>query len=119
MPFILNTKFPIESLGCVHNNISVVDYRLKVKRGTVVEIEYTVFIDFHIYEQESIEIVSNYSIGKTLDFSRFDFQIYIAKPNETMWELCKRIKITHEEIHKLNKNLPLVMEGGERIIVKR
>lgn len=64
-------------------------------------------------------MVDNLSIGKALDFGMFDYQIFIAKPDETMWDLCKRIKINPDEIGKYNPNLPLVMTGGEKVIVKR
>ncbi|MBO5955148.1 MAG: hypothetical protein J6Q13_04215 [Clostridia bacterium] len=119
IPYIINTKISAEVLGCVHSDISLVDTRLKVKRGTIIEVEYTLFISLDIYEKETHEMIDSFKIGKQLDFSKYDFQIFIAKPNETIWELCKRIKISPDEIHQHNKNLPLIMEGGEKVIIKR
>jgi len=58
-------------------------------------------------------------MGKPLNFGDYDFQIFIAKQGETLWELCKRIKIAPNEINKLNKDLPLIMEGGEKVIIRR
>ena len=95
------------------------DSKTKVKRGTIVEVEHSLFITLAIYEKETHDIVDGFTIGKQLDFSKYDFQIFIAKPNESMWELCKRIKISPDEIHKYNKDLPMIMEGGERIVIKR
>ena len=119
LPFIINTKIPISVIGCVHTNISILDSRVKVKRGTIIEIEYSLFCSIFIYEKETCEIVDNYTLGKPLDFSKYDYQIFLAKPNETMWELCKRIKISPENISQYNKDLPLIMQGGEKIIIKR
>ena len=119
IPFIIDTKISAESMGCLHHTISVVDSRVKVKRGTIIELEYSLFIHIALYEKETREIVDNYTIGKQLDFSKYDIQIFIAKPNETMWELCKRIKISPDDITKYNKDLPLIMEGGEKIVIKR
>lgn len=119
VPFIVNTKISTESLGFIHSNVSVMDSKTKVKRGTIVEVEHSLFITLTIYEKETHEIVDGFTIGKQLDFSKYDFQIFIAKPNESMWELCKRIKISPDEIHKYNKDLPMIMEGGERIVIKR
>ena len=118
-PFIIDTKIPAETLGCVHHSISVVDSKVKIKRGTIIEMEYTLFINLTVYEKESHEIVDSFSIGKPLDFSKYDFQIFVGKPNESMWELCKRIKIAPDEIHRYNKDLPLVLNGGEKIVIKR
>lgn len=119
IPFIINTKIQTETLDCVHSDVSILDNKTKVKRGTIIEMEYALFISLNVYEKESRDIVDNFNIGKPLDFSKYDFQIYLGKPNETLWELCKRIKISPNDIHKHNKDLPLVMQGGEKIIIKR
>ena len=119
MPFIINTKISAETLGCVHSSISIIDSRVKVKRGTIIELEYSLFINLTIYDKASYEIVDTYKVGKSLNYGDYDYQIFIAKPNESMWELCKRCKISLNDITKYNKDLPLVCVGGEKIIIKR
>lgn len=119
IPFVINTKIPAETLGCVHSNVSVVDSRVKVKRGTIIEFEYSLFICLTIFEKETHEMIDNFTIGKPLSFGDYDYQIFIAKPNETIWELCKRIKISPNDISKYNKDLPLICVGGEKVIIKR
>ena len=119
IPFVINTKVSAQKFGCIHSNVSIIDSKIKVKRGTIIEAEYCLFIDFYNYEKETYEIVDTFTIGKQIDKSKYDFQIYIAKPNETMWELCKRIRISPDEIKNYNADLPLIMNGGEKIIIKR
>ncbi len=119
VPFIVNTKIEKQNTGFSHSNVTVVDTKLKVKRGTIIEIDYSLFITLSLLERENHEIVDSFKIGKQLDFSKYDFQIFIAKQGESLWDLCKRIKISPNEIHKHNKNLPMIMEGGEKIIIKR
>ena len=119
IPFIINTKISASALDCLNSNISIVDSKIKVKRGTNIEVEYSLFISLTLYEKETCEIVDNLVVGKALDFSKYDYQIFLAKPQETTWDLCKRIKVYPNELSKLNKGLPLVMEGGEKIIIKR
>ena len=119
IPFIINTKLEAETLGCVHSEIFVVDCKIKVKRGTIIEVEYSVFSTSVLFEKEEHEMIDNFTIGKQLDFSKYDFQIFVAKPNETTWELCKRIKISPNDISKYNKDLPPVMVGGEKVVIKR
>ena len=118
-PFIINTKIQAEKLDGIHVDITVIDNRVKVKRGTIVEMEYSLFANLSIYEKCEQEMVDNLTIGKQLDFSKYDFQIFIAKQNESIWDLCKRIKISPNDIYKYNKELPLVMQGGEKIVIKR
>ena len=119
MPFIINGKQQTATLGSVHAEIHIVDCRIKAKRGTILEVEYTLFIDLKIHDKDSFEMINNFSLGKVLDFSKYDYQIFIAKQGETMWDLCKRIKISPDDILNQNKNLPLVMDGGEKIVIKR
>ncbi len=119
LPFVVDTDIMFENIDCLHSAVSVVNNNVKVKRGTILEIEYALCYNVCLYEKESHEIVDNIVLGKALDNSAYDFQIYLTKPNETMWDVCKRIKISVEELEKYNKNLPLVMEGGEKIVVKR
>lgn len=118
-PFILNTKIESDALGCVHNNIYIVDNRIKVKRGTVLEVEYTILLNLTIFEKAKYNIVENFTMGKPLNLSNYDYQIFIAKQGESLWDLCKRIKISLNDIHQYNNNLPPIMNGGEKVIIKR
>lgn len=119
LPFVINTKIKLDQLDCIHSCINILDNKIKVKRGTVIEFDYSVSIMINIYQKDSKEIIDNMVIGKPLDYSTVDYQIFIAKPNESVWDLCKRIKISPDDISKYNKNLPLIMEGGEKIVIKR
>lgn len=119
LPFVINTKIALEKAYCTHSSATILDCRTRVKRGTIIELEYSLCLTVCSYKKEEMEMIDNVTIGKSLDFGAVDFQIFIAKPNETMWDLCKRIKARVEDVSRYNKDLPLVMEGGEKIIIKR
>lgn len=119
VPFLINTKQPLETLNCFNNIVSILDNRVKVKRGTVIEIEYTLFLSMTCYEKAVYAMVDNFKIGKALNLNKYDFQIFVAKQGETLWDLCKRIKISPTDINKNNKDLPLIMNGGEKIVIRR
>ncbi len=118
-PFVLNTKLEMVSVENIHCDIHVLDCKIKVKRGTIIEIEYLIQINVHHHLKEKKTLIDSISVGNPIDFSGYDFQIYLAKPNETIWELCKRIKISPDKLNEINKNLPPIMNGGEKIIIKR
>lgn len=118
-PFVINTKHPSSEIKNGNIQLSVMDCKTRVKRGIVIEIEYTLQISYCNLTSNSEEIVSNITFGKQLDFSMYDYQIFIAKPSETKWDICKRIKTFPDELNKLNPNLPDIFEGGEKIIIKR
>jgi len=119
LPFVLNSKVEMEELLDTHAQIDMLDCKVKVKRGTIVEFEYDVEICLNVYSKERKKMIDGISIGKEFNLGGYDYQIYLAKQGETMWELCKRIKISPEKLTQTNKNLPPVMNGGERIIIKR
>lgn len=119
LPFVLDSKINVSELNCAKTNILVKDCKTKVKRGTIIEIEYAVTIKVANYTKKEIELVDNYTLGKPLDFSKYDYQIFLAHQNETIWELAKRINISIDELCSYNKNLPTIMLGNEKVIVKR
>ena len=118
-PFIVNTKITASAFGCVNSSATVIDTRLKVKRGTIIDVESTLFVTTTVYVKESHTMVDGVTIGKALELNKYDFQIFLTKPNETTWDLCKRIKISPDELNKLNKDLPAIMTGTERVIIRR
>ena len=119
VPFVVKTKILCEDLACINSKISIIDHKTKIKRGTNIELEYSIFLNVCLYQKESCEFVDGFKVGKKLDFSKYDYQIFIAKQNETLWDICKRVKVSPNDLTKFNKDLPLVMEGGEKIIIKR
>ncbi|MBR1988795.1 MAG: DUF3794 domain-containing protein [Clostridia bacterium] len=119
IPFILDTKSNKDVLETNKAELLVKECKTKVKRGTIVEFEYNVIINITHYSSSKLKFIDNYTLGKSLDFSKYDYQIYLSKPNETIWELSKRICITPEDLCLYNKDLPSIMTGNEKIIVKR
>lgn len=119
LPFVINTKIQLEKLDCVNLKLDIVDSRFKVKRGTLVEFEYFICLYVCLYVKDEVELVDAIAIGKPLEFGNYDYQIFIGKPEETTWEVCKRTKTSPEQLKQTNPNLPLVLSGGEKIIIKR
>lgn len=119
IPFVINSKIKMDKLDCAHHAINVTDCKIRSKRGTILDVQYTVCINMCAFIRESKTMVDNITLGKMLDYGDIDYQIFLAKPNETIWELCKRIRIHPDEISKYNKDLPLVMTGGEKVVIKR
>ena len=118
-PFSVNTKIKMNDLCCVHSSANVLNCKVKIRRGTIIELEYDLEISVCVFSKQTTDMVGNVTKGKLLNFSNYDYQIFLAKPGETLWELCKRTKTNRDNLLSLNKSLPLVMNGGEKIIVKR
>ena len=119
VPFIVDTKIQTENSNFCNENLNILDCKIKIKRGTIIEVEYAVEMCIHSFNKDQRMMINNVTKSKEINFGNYDYQIYLAKPGETRWELCKRIKISLEQLELTNKNLPLVMNGGEKIIIKR
>ncbi len=119
IPFVVNLNIDATENPLISVTPNVCDYKIRVKRGTIIELDYSLRFNVSIYNKQEQEILDNIKIGKGFDFSNYDYQIFIAKPEETLWDLSKRIKILPDDLTNLNPNLPSIMQGGERIIIKR
>ncbi|MCQ2555724.1 MAG: DUF3794 domain-containing protein [Clostridia bacterium] len=119
LPFVINTKQGMEQNATYHVTARLVDTKFKVKRGTVVELEYSIKILVCAHNQSSVQMIDSFTLGKATDYSNYDYQIFVAKQGETRWDLCKRIKISPDALEETNKDLPLVLQGGEKVIIKR
>ncbi|MBR4998612.1 MAG: DUF3794 domain-containing protein, partial [Clostridia bacterium] len=52
VPFGINTKINVNNLNFCHSNISVEDSKIKIKRGTIIETEYCLFISITLCNKE-------------------------------------------------------------------
>lgn len=119
IPFILNTKIELEHTEDINYQIYVCDCKIKVKRGTIIEVDYSIQIVLNCYTKHRKSIIDSVALGSKLNLKEYDYQIYLSHSGETMWELCKRIKISPEKLAETNKDLPLVMTGNEKVVIKR
>lgn len=119
VPFVINSKIKMDKIDSSHHSISITDCKVRAKRGTIIDVQYSLSINFCAYIIDSKPMVDNITIGKPIEYGDIDYQIFLAKPNESVWELCKRIHIHPDDLPKYNKDLPLIMNGGEKVIIKR
>ncbi len=119
LPFIINTNIKMEKPDCLHISVNITDENAKVKRGTIIALDYSLEICLNHYTSETRQLVDNFTLNAPINFGDYDYQIFIAKPNETMWDICKRIKVSPDNISNCNPNLPQTFLGGEKVIIKR
>lgn len=120
IPFILTHK--LEEFGetaCTHFEIVPVSSKAKAKRGSVLDIDFEINVCGHIYTQESRTVLENIKFGKQISYGDVAFQIYIIQPEEDMWHLCKRIRISPNELLKTNKDLVEPFKAGDKVVVYR
>ncbi len=120
IPFII--KQAVDSDSAVeygHFAIVPLSARAKIKRGSIIDLDYEIAVCGHIYVKENREILENIKFGKAYDYGDIAFQIYVIKPNEDMWSLCKRIKTSPTELLKTNKDLTEPLKAGDKVVIYR
>ena len=120
LPYSISVKHDLQDEICgMHFNMIPVSCKCKIKRGNTLMVDCELCVTGNIYTQKNIELIDNVKYGTALNYGDVAFQVYIAKPNETSWDLCKRLHITPEQLADSNKDCPATYIGGEKILVYR
>ena len=120
LPYSISIKQELNNDTCgVRLNITPVSCKCKIKRGNTLMVDYEICVTGSIYTTRQFELIDNVKYGKALNYGDVAFQIYIAHNNESVWDLCKRLNITKEQLLEFNGEVPTSYLGGEKIIVYR
>jgi len=120
VPYMVNVKnnFP-DNICAIKLSTSPSSCKCKIKRGNTLIIDCELIINGCTYSMIQAQLIDNVKYNKPISYGDIAFQIYLAYPNETNWELCKRLHITREQLAEYNKENPDTYQGGEKIIVYR
>ncbi len=120
VPFILKQTTPeINCEKCiVVPDICIKSNKAKIKRGNTLDIDFSISCNTQIFATKNYKCLSKATPAKPIE-DKCSMQIFITKPNENMWELCKRTKTSAEDIYKYNKNLTNPLKENEKIIIYR
>ena len=120
LPFSINIKQEVsDELCALHLSIIPINCKCKIKRGNTLMIDYELHINGTAYIKNETDLIVNVKYGKTLNYGDIAFQIYVAQPNESCWDLCKRLHTTQDKLSEYNKENPVTYQGGEKVIVYR
>jgi len=120
LPYSINLKQDIQGDVCGMQLLATpVSCKCKIKRGNALMIDYELCVSGSVYTISQISLIENIKYGKDFEYGDIAFQVYVARPNENMWELCKRLHITQEQLIEYNKETPTNYVGGEKVVVYR
>lgn len=120
LPYAINIKQELDGELCaLHLSAVPTNCRCKIKRGNTLMIDYELCIGGNAYVKNQVELIDNVKYGKAINYGDIAFQIYLARANESCWDLCKRLHVTQDKLCEYNKENPAIYQGGEKIIVYR
>ena len=120
LPYSINIKCDLKDKVCgMHFAVIPVVCKCKIKRGNTLIVDCELCVSGNVYTNKDVQLIDSMKIGSTINYGDIAFQVYIAKPNETSWDLCKRLHITPEQLACYNKDCPTSYVGGEKVLVYR
>lgn len=91
----------------------------RVKRDREIEVNLTLGIQACEYTECEAEYICEVELGAEKEQNTSALSLYIVSDGDEMWDVCKALTATPEEILKQNPTLTLPLADGERIIYFR
>ena len=120
LPYSINIKQELRDEICAMRLcVTPIACKSKIKRGNTLVVDYELCVSGCAYTKNQVQLIDNVKYGQSLNYGDVAFQIYVARANESCWDVCKRLHITPEKLMECNKENPAIYLGGEKIIVYR
>lgn len=115
--------FSFEKTGDYGDNLTacclVERVSAKARRGTDIDIDASVGIMLSSYCEGASSYVAEVVAGAEKEQNTAAISLYIAQEGDTMWELCKALTATPDEIMGQNPALTVPLKEGERVVYFR
>lgn len=99
---------------CVVESVSA-----KARRGSEIDVDATVGILLTCYRTAQAEYISAVEVGAEKEQNTSALSLYIASEGDEMWDVCKALTATPEEVMKQNPALTTPLNAGDRVIYFR
>lgn len=103
----------------VISQIVLGDINIKNKRGKELEILAEVKVNYDIIKPSISAITTNISVGEEKPQKDYSLEIYLAKENQTLWDIAKELNVSSSDLVLQNSDLTLPLSSGEKIIAYR
>ena len=98
--------------------VSVIDVNVKIKNNTA-EINLLLGFEIASYLDTSLSYISNVEIGEERPVNTSGLSMYVAKDGDTMWDVCKALTATPEQILSQNPTLTFPLKQCDKVIYFR
>lgn len=103
----------------VISEICLGDINVKNKRGKELEILAEVKVNYDIIKNKISAITSKIEIGEEKMPKDYALEIYLAKENQTLWDIAKELNVSTSDLVAQNSELTLPITNSEKIIAYR
>ncbi len=95
------------------------DINVKARHGKELEILCELKLNYSIASQCVSSITTQITLGEEKPEKDCALEIYVAKENETLWDIAKKLNITVADLLSQNGELSLPIKDGQKIVAYR
>jgi hypothetical protein len=92
------------------------DVNVKVKHGKELEILAEVLLNINQTRQCTSSITTEITLGEEKGEREYALEVYLAKSNQTLWDIAKELNISMADLVEQNGELTLPLADGEKIV---
>ncbi len=99
-------------------SVTVLETGVKI-RGNKAEINMTLAVETSSYCNLNFSYINSVELGAEKEVNRSGLSLYVADEGDGLWEVCKALTATPEEIQEQNPTLVFPLKFGEKVLFFR
>ena len=115
MPFSVEQKVEGDMASVV--TLCLSDVNARSKRGKEIEVSSNLSVYVDMYGMNTMQVISNITMGDEKPKDDCSLYIYIVKDNQTIWDIAKEMNVSEELILEQNPDVELPLRSGERLVI--
>lgn len=115
MPFSVEQKVEGDMASVV--TLCLSDVNARSKRGKEIEVSSNLSVYVDMYGMNTMQVISNITMGDEKPKDDCSLYIYIVKDNQTIWDIAKEINVSEELILEQNPDVELPLRSGEKLVI--
>ncbi len=119
VPFVLNLGYEdLQDGDSIIPRIIFGEITAKVRKG---QLEIVALLKTHlcVSRNKVSAIITEINLGEPKTETFCPLEIYVVRPDQTIWDIGKQLNISAEELLAQNEDISLPLVGGEKLIVYR
>lgn len=120
VPYSLSIIAPEVNEGDnVEVDVKLGEVTVKNKKGRELEVIANINICYSVNKPLVFAVVTELSFGDEKPLKDYALEIYVAKENQTLWDIAKYLNISSDSLLSQNPDVSLPIVAGEKIVAYR
>lgn len=117
VPYSLSVQAPLVKSGDnVEVEVSLGEVIVKNKKGRELEVIANINISYNINRPSVFAISTEINFGEQKQEKDYALEIYVAKENQTLWDIAKYLNISQENLLNQNPEVVLPLNAGDKLV---